>query len=218
MSDAIDKTWQAIDEDVHREEATSTLHLGRSGPKATAVCIQAGQRHQQAVLYTAYVVAQGQDGIRKIVLGTVLLWHCCFVRAISVDDAVCRAEAPTLRMDSGRLSITIPIREGVPADLVKNEVLKQMKRLSQAGAGRFFVHVSSGVPSGLLWHLVPFGGQLLYPEGHSAITLHHLYKGLGHDQASPHQTACALVTARATPCRTGVLSAAYDRIALVNIS
>ncbi|KAL3157699.1 hypothetical protein ABBQ32_012133 [Trebouxia sp. C0010 RCD-2024] len=79
MSDAIDQTWQAIDEDMHREEATSALHLGR-------------------------------------------------------------AEAPTLRMDSGRLSITIPIREGVPADLVKNEMLKQMKRLSQAGAGRFFVH------------------------------------------------------------------------------
>ena len=31
MSDAIDKTWQAIDEDMHREEAKSALHLGRSG-------------------------------------------------------------------------------------------------------------------------------------------------------------------------------------------
>ncbi|KAL3159723.1 hypothetical protein ABBQ38_010129 [Trebouxia sp. C0009 RCD-2024] len=49
-------------------------------------------------------------------------------------------------MDSGRLSITIPIREGVPADLVKNEVLKQMKRLSQAGAGRFFVHKQAVSP------------------------------------------------------------------------
>ena len=91
--------------------------------------------------------------MRRLYLPFFLLLPC-HASAVNADDSMSRAEAPTLRMDSGRLSITIPIREGIPADLVKNEVLKQMKRLSQAGAGRFFVHVSPGVPSGT-FH--PFG-------------------------------------------------------------
>ena len=45
MSDAIDRTWQALDEDLHREEAESPFQLARSVSHSTLHCRHA---HQQA--------------------------------------------------------------------------------------------------------------------------------------------------------------------------
>lgn len=41
MSDAIDRTWQALDEDLHREEAESSFQLDRSVSYSVAGCLQA---------------------------------------------------------------------------------------------------------------------------------------------------------------------------------
>lgn len=142
MSDALDKTWQAIDEDMHREEARSTLRLGRSG-LARHWCLCSGL----ALLPTNNVTCSSLSLRPEEVHNDGVATYFVVGIAVNVDDAVCRAEAPTLRMDSGRLSITIPIREGVPPDVVRSEVLKQMKGLSQSGGGRLFVQVSPGVPS-----------------------------------------------------------------------
>ena len=54
-----------------------------------------------------------------------------------MDDAWCRAEAPTLRMSSGQLSIAFPVRKGIPPAVVKHEIRKQMKSFSEAREGLF---------------------------------------------------------------------------------
>ena len=60
--------------------------------------------------------------------------------AVNVDDAWCRAEAPTLRLSSGQLSIAFPVRKGIPPAVVKHEIRKQMKSLSEA-RGEFYTEV-----------------------------------------------------------------------------
>ena len=40
MSDAVDRTWQALDEDLHREEAESPFQLDRSVVHSIASCVQ----------------------------------------------------------------------------------------------------------------------------------------------------------------------------------
>lgn len=57
--------------------------------------------------------------------------------ALDVDHAKCRAEAPTLRMSSGQLSIAFPVRKGIPPAIVKHEIRKQMKSLSEAREGLY---------------------------------------------------------------------------------
>lgn len=51
--------------------------------------------------------------------------------------AKCRAEAPSLRMSAGQLSIAFPIRKGIPPAVVKNEIHQQMKGLSNATGGLY---------------------------------------------------------------------------------
>ncbi|KAA6425260.1 MAG: 26S protease regulatory [Trebouxia sp. A1-2] len=68
-SDAVSKTWLAVDEDLHREEAESPV-------------------------------------------------------------AFQKAEAPTLRMSSGQIFITFPIRVGAQVAAVKSEILRQLKRVT----------------------------------------------------------------------------------------
>jgi len=53
-----------------------------------------------------------------------------------------RAEAPTLRMSSGQISITFPIRVGAQVAAVKSEILRQLKRVT-ADNGTLSVQVST---------------------------------------------------------------------------
>lgn len=53
-----------------------------------------------------------------------------------------RAEAPTLRMSSGQIFITFPIRVGAQVAAVKSEILRQLKRVT-ADNGTLSVQVST---------------------------------------------------------------------------
>ena len=65
----------------------------------------------------------------------------CFYRSCTFLLSY-RAEAPTLRMGSGQISITFPIRLGAQVAAVKSEILKQLQRVT-ADNGTLSVQVSS---------------------------------------------------------------------------
>ena len=71
--------------------------------------------------------------------------------AVDVNDAWCRAEAPTLRMSSGQLSIAFPVRKGIPPAVVKREIRMQMKSLCEA-SGDYYTEVGpEALPCGSAW-------------------------------------------------------------------
>ena len=65
----------------------------------------------------------------------------CFYRSCTFLLSY-RAEAPTLRMSSGQICITFPIRLGAQVAAVKNEILKQLQRVT-ADNSTLSVQVSS---------------------------------------------------------------------------
>ena len=59
-----------------------------------------------------------------------------------------RAEAPTLRMSSGQISITFPIRVGAQVAAVKSEILRQLKCVTaDNGTLSVQVHTCLSIPT-----------------------------------------------------------------------